>query len=148
MKGNRVNLSSNRAYDIRTAVDSSFRKSYTDINGMACKAATEATVMIWNYHDDDVNGVSEQVAVGLQGIPAKKVLLQYYIIDDKNSNSYEEWKKMGSPQNPTAEQIKQLEMAGQLQMKTSPQWLNIVNGQYKTEIELKRQAVALLKLSW
>jgi xylan 1,4-beta-xylosidase len=148
MKGNRVSLSSNRAYDVRTVVDSSIRKSFTDINGFACKDANEAAVMIWNYHDDDVKGTPERVALQLRGIPAKKVLLQYYVIDDKNSNSYEEWKKMDSPQNPTAEQIKQLEMAGQLQMKTSPQWLNITNGEYKTEIELKRQAVALLKLSW
>ena len=74
--------------------------------------------------------------------------MQYYLIDDKNSNSYEEWKKMGSPQNPTADQIRQLEKAGQLQLSGSPRWLNIANGEYKTEIELKRQAVAFLKLSW
>ena len=148
MKGNRVNLSSNRAYPLRTAVDSSFRKSTTDIDGMACKDANEATIMVWNYHDDDVKGVAEKVALQLKGLPAKKVLLQYYLIDDKHSNSYEEWKKMGSPQNPTADQIKQLEMSGQLQMKTSPQWINTTNGEYKTEIELQRQAVALLKFSW
>ena len=55
---------------------------------------------------------------------------------------------MGSPQNPTADQIGQLEKAGQLQLSGSPRWLNIANGEYKTEIELKRQAVAFLKLSW
>ena len=39
---------------LRTAVDSSLVRSYSDINGMACKDANAATVMLWNYHDDDV----------------------------------------------------------------------------------------------
>jgi xylan 1,4-beta-xylosidase len=148
MKGNRVNVVSNHAYDLRTAVDSSFRKSYTDINGMACKDTNEATVMLWNYHDDDVKGEAEQITLQLKGIPAKKAQLYYYVIDDESSNSYEAWKKMGSPQSPSAEQIQQLERAGQLQMRGSPQWVTVRNGEYKLETEIKRQAVVLLKLSW
>jgi xylan 1,4-beta-xylosidase len=148
MKGNRINVVSNHAYDLRTAVDSSFRKSYTDINGMACKDTNEATVMLWNYHDDDVKGEAEQITLQLKGIPAKKAQLYYYVIDDESSNSYEAWKKMGSPQSPSAEQIQQLERAGQLQMSGSPQWVTVRNGEYKLETEIKRQAVVLLKLSW
>ena len=39
------------------------------------------------------------------------------------SNSYEAWKKMGSPQQPSPEQYAQLERAGQLQSLESPRWV-------------------------
>jgi xylan 1,4-beta-xylosidase len=148
MKGKRVNLTSDHGYDLRTAVDSSFRRSYTDINGMACKDANEATVMLWNYHDDDVKGKTEQVNVQVKGLPAKQVYLHHYRIDNEHSNSYEVWKKMGSPQNPSAEQISGLEKAGQLELISSPEWIKTNNGEATIKITLPRQGVSFLKLDW
>jgi xylan 1,4-beta-xylosidase len=55
------------------------------------------------------------ISISINSIPAKKIKLTQYRIDDAHSNAYEVWKKMGSPQNPTAEQIATLEKAGQLQ---------------------------------
>ena len=148
MKGNRVNVTSNHGYDLRTAVDSSFRRSYTDINGMACKDASEATVLLWNYHDDDVKTDAETVTVQLKGLPAKQVLLQHYRIDSTHSNSYEVWKKMGSPQDPSPAQIAELQQAGQLQSVGSPEWVTINNGEATIKLVLPRQGVSLLKLDW
>jgi xylan 1,4-beta-xylosidase len=148
MKGNRVNLSSDHGYDLRTAVDSSFRKSYSDINGMACKDADAATVMLWNYHDDDVKADAETVTVQVKGLPAKQVLLQHYRIDSAYSNSYELWKKMGSPQNPSTEQIAELQKAGQLHLINSPEWINTKNGDVTIKLVLPRQGVSLLKFDW
>jgi xylan 1,4-beta-xylosidase len=148
MKGSRVDLASNHAYDLRTAIDSSFRRPYSDIDGLACKDYREATVMIWNYHDDDVQADAEKVSLNVKGIPAKQVLLYHYRIDDMHSNSYELWKKMGSPQSPSAEQITALEKAGQLEMLTSPEWIKTTNGEAIIHFMLPRQGVSLLKLEW
>jgi xylan 1,4-beta-xylosidase len=148
MKGNRVGLISGRAYDLRTAVDSSFRKNYTDINGMACKDANEATILLWNYHDEDLKGEPENVSVKIKGLPQKSVLLHHYRIDDEHSNSYEVWKKMGSPQNPSQEQIKILEKAGQLELYGPPVYLNPSNGEAAVDLVLPRQGVSLLRLEW
>jgi xylan 1,4-beta-xylosidase len=148
MKGSRINLSSNHSYDLRTAVDSSFRKSFTDINGIATNDASGATVMLWNYHDDDVKGTAEKVTVNLKGLPAKQALLLHYRIDDKHSNSYEVWKSMGSPQNPSAEQIATLEKAGQLQLLQSPEWLKTEKGEATVQFNLPRQGISFLKLEW
>jgi xylan 1,4-beta-xylosidase len=148
MKGNRVTVSSDHGYDLRTAVDSSFRKTYSDINGMACKDANNATLLLWNYHDDDLKPEAEQVTVQIKGIPAKQVLLQHYRIDDNHSNSYEVWKKMGSPQNPSAEQIAELEKAGQLHLLTSPEYIKTSNGEAAVAFALPRQGVSLIKLDW
>lgn len=148
MKGNRVNIVSDHAYDLRTAVDSSFRRSYSDISAMACKATDGATVMVWNYHDDDVKAEAETVSLRIKGIPSKQVLVYHYRIDSEHSNSYEVWKNMGSPQNPTAEQIAELERAGQLHMLGSPEWVKTSNGNAVIEFVLPRQGVSLLKLDW
>jgi xylan 1,4-beta-xylosidase len=54
---------------------------------------------------------------------------------------------MGSPQNPTKEQITELEKAGQLQMMGKPQKLKVQN-KMVLPIQLPQQGVSLLKLDW
>ena len=104
--------------------------------------------MVWNYHDDDLQNAGKPVQININDLPGKTVMLTQYRIDQQYSNSYEVWKKMGSPQKPTAAQIQELEKAGQLQMVGKPEKLTVKSGRLQTEITLSRQAVALLKLSW
>ena len=75
-------------------------------------------------------------------------MLQHYRIDKDHSNAYEAWKKMGSPQNVTDEQYKQLEQAGQLQLLNSPEWINTANGEVVIHFSLPRQGVSLLRLTY
>ena len=104
--------------------------------------------MFWNYHDDDTTGPAEQVSVQIKGIPAKQVMITEYRIDKSHSNSYEVWKGMGSPAQPSPEQITALEKAGQLQSTGKPLKAAIQNGVVKYNAVLPRQAVALLKVDW
>lgn len=145
MKGNRVATTSNRMYELRSVLDSSIRKPQSDIGALAAKAEKSASVMVWNYHDEDKTGTQESVKVILNNLPAKTVTLTEYRIDADNSNAYEVWKKMGSPQNPDAKQIAMLEKAGQLKMVGKP----IKQSNLKEiAILLPRQAVSFLKLDW
>ena len=104
--------------------------------------------MLWNYHDDDVAGEDELVTVQLKGLPNKQMLVHQYCIDAAHSNSYEVWKKMGSPKNPSADQIKELEKAGQLHLFGSPTYVKSTNGVPTVKLTLPRQGVTLLKLEW
>ncbi|MFD2580915.1 beta-xylosidase [Pedobacter vanadiisoli] len=146
MKGNRVEAVSNRMYNLNSILDSSIRKPHTDIGVLATKADKTAAVMLWNYHDEDKTGSKDPVSISLNKLPAKTVTISEYRIDTENSNSYTEWKKMGSPQNPDAKQIAALEKSGQLKMIGKPKKFNTANGAF--EMELARQGVALLKLDW
>jgi xylan 1,4-beta-xylosidase len=83
----------------------------------------------------------------VEGLNATTVTVTEYRIDNEHSNSYEVWKKMGSPQNPTAEQIAELEKAGQLQTMNKPMKLG-AKGKIIMGIHLPRQGVSLLKLDW
>jgi xylan 1,4-beta-xylosidase len=55
---------------------------------------------------------------------------------------------MGSPQNPTADQIALLEKSGQLQMLDTPRTLKTRGGVANIKMQLPRQAVSLLKLTY
>lgn len=150
MEGNRVEVKQNNlAYNFLTVRDSSVRGKNPDINAIAAKGKNTATVMVWNYHDNnDLNVPASPVQINLDGIPAGKVLMNHYRIDQEFSNSYTVWKKMGSPQNPTPEQVAELEKAGQLKLFTSPEWLKIVDGKTMIKMELPRQGVSLLQFIW
>jgi len=148
MKGKRAEVKGNQMYDLKTMVDSSVRRSYNDVGGLAAKDKKSATVMIWNYHDDDVMKAALPVAVSIDGLPSTLVILTQYRIDDEHSNSYEVWKKMGSPQSPTAEQISTLEKAGQLQTIGKSEKLKVISGKLSLSISLPQQGVSLLKLDW
>ena len=148
MPGNRVEVGrSGLAYDYARIRDKSVRDE-PDVNALASKDNKSAAVMVWNYHDDNVPAPDAPVSVQLKGIPVQRVLIQHYRIDQQFSNSYAVWKTMGSPKNPTAEQVAELEKAGQLQLLTSPEWISVKNGEATLNFDLPRQGVSLLKLSW
>lgn len=147
MKGKRMQVESNRMYELKSLLDSSVR-GQTDIGALASKDEKTAAVMVWNYHDEDKQSPGEPVTIDISNIPAKSVRLTQYRIDGEHSNSYEVWKKMGSPQNPTAQQVAALEKAGQLQTMGKSENLKINAGKAVIDISLPRQGVALLKLDW
>jgi xylan 1,4-beta-xylosidase len=102
--------------------------------------------MVWNYHDDDLPAKGSQVRINISGLASSKVLVHEYRIDKETSNSYEVWKKMGSPQNPTPEQYETLEDAGALKMFSSPYRAEAKNGVINLSLYLPRQGVSLIRL--
>ncbi|MBA7558274.1 hypothetical protein ES705_51071 [subsurface metagenome] len=109
MEGNRVEISGDLAYDFIAVRDSSVRGEKPDINAMATVNDTMATVLLWNYHDLNTIAQPTYVNVNINNLKARSATLYHYRVDNENSNSYEVWKKMGSPQNPTTGQYKILE---------------------------------------
>jgi xylan 1,4-beta-xylosidase len=148
MQGKRVEVSGDLAYDYIKIRDSSVRGTRADISALAAADANNATVMVWNYHDDNIPAAPAPVTVTIHGLPAGPVLLQHYRIDQDHSNAYTAWKQMGSPQKPDAAQVASLEKAGQLELATSPEWVHTRNGTAVIRMQLPRQGVSLLKLSW
>jgi xylan 1,4-beta-xylosidase len=149
MSGERVATTSTGQLALKQIVSDGVRQA-PDIDAFATKSEHEAAAMVWNYHDDDVPAPDAEVQVTIAGIPAgvKKVLLEHYRIDGTHSNAYTAWKSMGSPQSPTPEQYAQLKAAGQLQLLTSPEWLDVRSGRIIVSTALPRQAISLMHLKW
>ena len=147
MTGTRVAVSGG-AYGTLGIRDSGVKTSAPDINVLASKGNNDLSVMVWNYHDDDLPANPSPVRIDISGFTSSKVLVHEYRIDKEYSNSYEVWKKMGSPQNPTPEQYEALEKAGALKLFTSPFWTDTKDGLITLSINLPRQGVSLFKLTW
>ena len=125
-------------------------RSQADIDAFATKNAHVAAVMIWNYHDDDLPAGDAQVRVTVAGVPAgvHRVRLEHFRIDETHSNAYTAWKAMGSPQQPTPEQYAKLKAAGQLELLSSPEWVDVRGGAVTIATQLPREAISLLHLEW
>jgi xylan 1,4-beta-xylosidase len=149
MEGDRVAVNSTGRVRTEKILKSGVREQ-PDVDALATKTEHRAAVMLWNYHDDDLQAAGTQVKVTVAGMPAgvKRVLLQHYRIDETHSNAYTVWKQMGSPQSPTPEQYTRLKQAGQLELLNSPEWMDVRDGKLLIEMELPRQATSLLRLSW
>ena len=59
-----------------------------------------------------VASVASRAVEGLPVGAQERLSVHHYRVDAEHSNSYEVWKKMGSPQKPSPEQYLQLERAG------------------------------------
>jgi xylan 1,4-beta-xylosidase len=149
MHGNRVAATSSGAIPLDSILTHSVRQT-PDIDALATSATGQASVLIWNYHDDDVAAPGAAIAVSMKSIPLSvhRVLLQHYRIDDHHSNAYTVWKEMGSPQTPTPEQYAKLQAAGQLQLLDSPRWITPEKGEIKLDVQLPRMGLSLLRVTW
>ena len=148
MTGNRVGVTGDGAYDAAAILQSGVLGERTDINALAARSAKGATVLLWNYHDNDIIDAGSPVRVTIKGIPASKVVMTHYRIDQDHSNAYAAWKKMGSPARPSPAQIAALEKTGKLATMGAPRTLAVRDRQVVVTMQLPRQAVSFLKLSY
>jgi xylan 1,4-beta-xylosidase len=121
-----------------------------DVNASATRRDNEIDVLIWNYHDDDLLSAASPIDMAIDGLQtnSKAALVEHFRIDANHSNSFEAWKTMGSPEQPTAAQYQQLQEAAQLQQWNSPSWLPVQQGCVRLQFPLPRQALSLLRITW
>jgi len=149
MKGKAVTVRSSSPYPLQTEVDSSVRKKAPEINGLATVSRNSAYLMCWNYHDkNDITANATKVNLNIQGIDAVKIRITEYLIDQAHSNSFTAWKKMNSPQNPTAREYHALELAGHLYQSGKVQSMKIHTRQLRLAVNLQPQAITLFKITW
>jgi xylan 1,4-beta-xylosidase len=149
MRGNRVSAISSEAVPLDDILTHGVRQG-PDVDALATGAPGEASVLLWNYHDDDIAAPGAMITVLMRSIPADvhRVLLQHYRMDDHHSNAYTVWKEMGSPQTPSPEQYAKLQAAGQLELLDSPRWITPTDGEIKLDVQLPRMGLSLLRVTW
>jgi xylan 1,4-beta-xylosidase len=148
MRGFRVEATSSGAVPLEVILVEGVRGE-ADVDVLAARDERGISILIWNYHDDDVAGPAAAIALRVEGIPAgaEPVLMRHYRIDGNHSNAYAVWKEMGSPQEVTAAQQRQLAAAGQLQLLGAADWVG-KSGKIVTQFDLPRQGVSLIRLEW
>jgi xylan 1,4-beta-xylosidase len=116
-----------------------------DVSALAASGSNHVCVLVWHYHDDDVEGPVAEVNLTLDGLPGslRGTRVQQFQIDSTHSNAFTEWKKMNSPQTLSPEQFAQLEKAGQLAKIDGPKTVSVEHGELHLHTVLPRQAVSL-----
>ena len=148
MSGERVQTTSSAGLTVEEIRDTGVRGA-PDISALAARSARSATVLMWNYHDDDLPAPSAAVTLTIDGLPAGRATVTHFRIDDTHSNSYSAWLKMGSPQTPTAAQYAELEKGSELQaLRPGRQDRIGRDGRVIETFELPRKSVSFVKVAW
>jgi len=149
MTGRRVEVASDGALSLDDIVRNGVRHQ-PDVGALASLDRNKLSVLAWHYHDDDVTGPLAAIALTLDGLPLANgsAKLEHFRLDEDHSNAFSAWKRMGSPQQPTPHQYTQLEKAGQLARFGATETVRIENGRTTVHLQLPRQAVSLLQLTW
>jgi xylan 1,4-beta-xylosidase len=149
MGTDRVKVSSSGALPIELVLTSGVRQQ-PDISAVATSKNHDLEIMVWNYHDEDVDFPAAPIDLAITGLPdsVHLALVEHFRIDAHHSNAFTAWKQMGSPQSPSPEQFEQLQSAGQLQLLTSPAWIPIEHSEARLQFTLPRQGLSLLRLTW
>jgi xylan 1,4-beta-xylosidase len=147
MDGQRIRVRSTRGLSAADIIAKGVRAE-SDIHAMATKSQNSVSVLVWNFHEDDLPAPPASVALSISGLTSDKVRVQQYRVDQQYSNAFEVWKQLEKPQQVTPEQYQKLENAGQLQLATSPVWQAVTNGKTELRLELPRQGVSLIQLTW
>lgn len=142
----RVAAESSHAVSLEKIVEAGVREQ-PDVSALATRDDNRVSILVWHYYDDDLPGPDANVELTVTGLPGR-VLSTHFRIDREHSNSYEAWKQMGSPQDPTPEQYAALERAAGLQLLDSPEWLRVDAGFARLRFPLPRQGVSLIQVSW
>jgi xylan 1,4-beta-xylosidase len=122
-------------------------RSQPDVGSLASLDGHRLAVMLWHYHDDDVPGPAANVTLRLTGLPMQSgtARVTEYRIDETHSNAYSAWKTMGSPQQPTRDQVAALVKAGQLEQTSQQQRsVSVHNHSATLTTVLPRQGVSLI----
>ena len=147
MGGDRVAVESTGAVPLETVRDVGVRER-ADVTALASRQDRSISILVWNYHDDDLPAPDAEIALTVAGVPVPSAKLTHYRVDRDRSNTYELWKKMGSPQPPSPAQYAALEKAGALQELGPPRAVTATKGEILVTFSLPRQGVSLVKLAW
>jgi len=147
MSGNRVAVESTGGLPLDEVRDRGVRMQ-PDVNALATRDAKSVSVLVWNYHDDDLAAQAAEVSLQISSLPPGRPTLTEYRVDTDHSNAYTAWKTMGAPQSPTPAQYAELERAGKLQTMAAPRRVTVENGRVVITLTLPRQGVSLVRLTW
>ncbi len=150
MGGHRVRVESSGAMALETILQTGVR-AQPDVAALAAVDGKRATIMAWHYHDDDVAGPDAAVELALSGLPTPsgQARLKHYRIDERHSNAYAAWKRMGSPLAPNRRQYNELLAASELtQLTNAPTTATFEQAALRLDFSLPRQGVSLVVLEW
>lgn len=145
MSGYRLKAESDGQVPLAEVVSSGV-SSATDVGVMATADGNQVHILVWHYHDDDLPKPDADVSLELSGFSqyGERIRLRHFRVDERRSNSYTRWLKMGSPQNLFDEQKAELKEGGRLEKLESPKEVYVQGGSMDIRFPLPIHGLSLL----
>src|SRR4029079_14842969 len=76
MGGDRVQDTSSAGLPVEEIRDRGVRNA-PDISALAARSTRSATVLVWNYHDDDLPAAAAAITLTIEGLPAGRATITH-----------------------------------------------------------------------
>ena len=120
------------------------------VDALALHNKREVDVLLTHYRDDDVPSPVARIALTLTGLPkaVNRVRVDVYRVDATHGNSFAAWQKMGSPQQPSDAQLRQLEAAGQMRPSGATLRRSVHGRTLRLNETIPSEGLALVRIAW
>ncbi len=108
----------------------------------------ETAVLVWNFAERG-SCSDRRARLLLSGLnpDTSRFAMEHWRIDGTTSNAWSTWKNMGSPENPSSEQIVSMKANHGLELSQGRTHVEIESGELVVDLQLPGQSVTLVKLS-
>jgi xylan 1,4-beta-xylosidase len=118
-----------------------------EVDALAALSGERVTALIWHQADEWWLEGDSEVSLRVANLPfSGDALVRHYRIDDDHSNSYAEWARQSSPQDPSLAQIAHIKSRQGLEALNPPQVLSTHEGHLDIVFRLPLQATSLLEI--
>ncbi len=147
LSGQRLTAQSTGALPLATILNEGVTGA-PDADIIATRDGDAISILLWNYHDDDLpdDGLVD-VVLDVVGGGALPLDCRHWRVDHAHSNAYSAFLAMGSPQPPSPQQYARLTEASRLALIDKPQVLEPSDGCVRLAFPLPRHAVSLVSLT-
>lgn len=149
MRGDSVQATSARQAPLSQILQNGVRQT-SDIGILATRESHQAAILLWNYDDEPEESPATPINLFTDGLPRNihQVNVMEFRIDHDHSNAYTAWLNMGSPQQPSTEQLAELQRRGGLELMGSPHWEKVDHSSFRLSQSMPRESVSLFLLNW
>ncbi len=141
----RLSLASTGFRDPKLAAGPDQPDTLPDLSGLATLDDKGTVGVFLSCHHDDWDLQKENsVQLEMHGLPTENYQLRHWLIDQKHANSFRQWVELGSPQQPSEEQLSVLRKAAQPRPKDLGKFQTQA-GLLTLSLTLKTHSVSLLE---
>lgn len=147
LRGNRLQVTSSGARPLSQLLVGSVR-DVPDVDALATLDGQRLGVLVWNYHDELVAAEPTKVTLEVALPPGfgAEVQVRFVRVDGEHGDAHAVWVSQGSPERPSAEQLRELK-AAMLPVTQAPQVVRAKEGVVRVSFDLPRFAVWSLTLT-
>jgi xylan 1,4-beta-xylosidase len=145
----RIGATSDVAWNIGALEGADGRSMPEEVDVLASRAGNGTlAVLVWRHTDDQYQTSQHEAlaSITMRNLPGRRFRVRHYRIDADHSNSYTQWQRIGSSQDPTAEQLAQITARQGLEEFEPARTVVADSGHVSIDVSLPLPAASLLIL--